>query len=65
MNPVQREAIRYVLIGLGFGLIWAAIQYANGNVTDLNILAGPVIVFGAMGLVMWGIRRVVIALRNR
>lgn len=65
MNPVLREAIRYVLIGLGFGLIWAVIQYTNGNVTDFNILAGPVIVFGAMGLVMWGIRRAVIALRNR
>ena len=60
-----REALRYVLIGLGFGLIWAAIVYTNGTITNLNQLAGPVIVFGLAGLIMWGLRRAVIALRNR
>ena len=65
MNPLLREAIRYVLIGLGFGLIWAIIQYTKGSITDLNVLAGPVIVFGVMGLGLWGIRRAVIALRDR
>ncbi|MGB0631182.1 MAG: hypothetical protein ACPGRZ_10850 [Alphaproteobacteria bacterium] len=65
MTPLLREGLRYVTIGLAFGLIWAVIQYTNGSITDFKILAGPVIVFGAAGLLMWGIRRAVIALRNR
>ena len=59
-----REALRYVLIGLGFGLIWAIIQYTNGSITDFKVLAGPVIVFGAAGLLMWGLRRAVIKMRG-
>jgi hypothetical protein len=65
MTPLIREALRYVTIGQGFGLIWAVIQYTNGSITDLKVLAGPVIVFGAAGLLMWGLRRALIALRNR
>ena len=65
MPPLAREILRYVAIGLAFGLIWAAMQYANGQIRDVATLAGPVIVFGLAGLVMWGLRRAVIALRNR
>ena len=32
MTPLLREALRYVTIGLGFGLIWAVIQYTNGSI---------------------------------
>ena len=63
--PLLKEAFRYVVIGLAFGLIWAVIQYTNGSITDFTVLAGPVIVFGAAGLLMWGFRRAVIALKNR
>lgn len=60
-----REALRYVAIGLGFGLIWAVIQYTNGQITNFKTLGGLAITFGAAGLMMWGIRRAVIAIRAR
>ena len=59
-----REAFRYVTIGLAFGLVWATVQYTNGNITDFKTLAGPVIVFGAAGFLMWGLRRALIRFRN-
>ena len=65
MSPLLREALRFVAIGLAFGLIWAVMQYTNGQIRDIGTLAGPVIVFGFAGLVMWGGRRLVIRLRNR
>ncbi len=65
MSPLLREILRYVAIGLAFGLIWAAMQYANGQIRDIATLIGPVVVFGLAGLLMWGLRRAVIALRNR
>ena len=65
MTPLFREFLRYVMIGLAFGLIWAAIQYTNGSITDFKLLAGPVVVFGVAGILMWGLRRALITLRNR
>lgn len=65
MNALVAEMVRYVGIALVFGLIWAAIQYANGQIRDPVTLAGPVILFGLVGLAMWGLRRLVVKLRGR
>ena len=64
MPETVREILRYVLIGLAFGLAWAVMQIANGQVRDFYALAGPVLVFGFAGIVMWCLRRVVRAIRN-
>ena len=65
MKPRLQEAIRFVTIGLAFGLVWATVQYVNGQIRDLGILIGPVLAFGSIGLVMWGLRQVVIYFKNR
>ncbi len=55
---------RYVLIGVGFGIIWAVVQYMNGQIQELNALVSPVLVFGVVGGVMWVIRQLVARIRN-
>ena len=65
MSPRFREIVRFVTIGLAFGLVWATVQYVNGQMRDFAVLIGPVLFFGAAGLVMWGLRQVVIYFRNR
>lgn len=65
MSPTAREILRYVTIGLAFGLIWAVMQYANGQIRDITALIGPVLVFGVAGLLMWGLRRFLRSMRNR
>lgn len=64
MAPVAREILRFALTGVAFGLVWAAMQYINGHVRDLPALLGPVAAFGLGGVVMWGVRRVVRAVRG-
>ena len=65
MNPRLREATRFVVIGLAFGLVWASMQYINGQIRDITTLAAPLIGFGAAGLLMWCLRRAVLYFRNR
>ena len=48
--------MKYVLVGLAFGLAWAAIQYVRGTVTEPAALLGPVLLFGIFGAVLWGVR---------
>ena len=60
-----REVLRYVAISTGFGLVWASMQYANGQVRDLAALAGPVVVFALAGVVTWTARRAYKAMRKR
>ena len=55
---------RYVLIGVGFGIIWAVVQYMNGQIQELNALVSPVLIFGVVGGVMWVIRQLVARLKN-
>jgi hypothetical protein len=64
MSPRLKEAMRFVTIGLAFGLVWATMQYINGHIRDFAALAGPVIAFGGAGLLMWGLRRLVVYLRR-
>lgn len=65
MSPRLREIVRFVTIGLAFGLVWATVQYVNGQIRDFSVLIGPVLVFGLAGLLMWGLRQAVIYFRNR
>lgn len=65
MSPRLREIVRFVTIGLAFGLVWATVQYVNGQIRDFSVLIGPVLVFGVAGLLMWGLRQAVIYFRNR
>lgn len=65
MSPAVREALRFVTIGLAFGLVWATVQYINGQIRDFGTLVGPIIVCGVAGLLMWALRRAVVYLRNR
>lgn len=64
MPPVAKEILRHVVIGLCFGLAWAAVQFANGQIRDAASLAGPVLIFGFAGLLTWVLRRAVAALRR-
>ena len=52
-------------ISTGFGLVWASMQYANGQIRDLEALTGPVVVFALAGVVTWLARRGYQALRKR
>lgn len=65
MSPQFREIVRFVAIGLAFGLIWAGMQYAKGEITDPAVLAGPVVMFGLAGVLMWALRRIVNYFRGR
>lgn len=65
MSPRLREIVRFVTIGLAFGLVWATVQYVNGQIRDFTVLVGPVLVFGVAGLLMWALRQAVIRFRNR
>ena len=48
--------MRYIAVGLAFGCAWAAIQYLRGETTSLPALAGPVLLCGAFGALLWGVR---------
>lgn len=65
MSPRLREVIRFVTIGLAFGLVWATVQFVNGQIRDFTVLIGPVLFFGIAGFLMWGLRQAVIRFRNR
>lgn len=56
--------MKYIIVGLAFGLGWAGIQYFNGAITNPVALAGPVLLFGIFGAVLWGIRALVLRLRK-
>lgn len=57
--------MRYVLVGLAFGLVWAAIQYARDTVTEPAALIGPVVLFVLFGAVLWGIRVLILHFRKK
>ena len=57
--------MRYIAVGLAFGGGWAALQYFRGEVTEPAALAGPVILCGAFGAVLWGLRVLVLKISGR
>ena len=52
--------MRYIAVGLVFGCGWAAIQYFRGEIADLAALAGPVLLCGLFGALLWGLRALLI-----
>ena len=48
--------MRYIAVGLAFGCGWAAIQYFRGEVTAVPALAGPILLCGLFGALLWGLR---------
>ena len=54
--------MRYIAVGLAFGCGWAAIQYFRGEVTTIPALAGPILLCGLFGGLLWAIRAVLVRL---
>ncbi len=54
--------MRYIAVGLAFGCGWAAIQYFRGEIADFAALAGPVLLCGLFGALLWGLRAALIRL---
>ena len=52
--------MRYIAVGLAFGCGWAAIQYFRGEIADVAALAGPVLLCGLFGALLWGLRALLI-----
>ena len=57
--------MRYIAVGLAFGCGWAAIQYFRGEMADIPALAGPVLLCGLFGALLWGLRSVLIRVVGR
>ena len=57
--------MRYIAVGLAFGCGWAAIQYFRGEMADIPALAGPVLLCGLFGALLWGLRAVLIRVVGR
>ncbi len=51
--------MRYIVIGMLFGGVWAIIQMARGDITDPAALAIPVLFCGMFGAILWGVRALV------
>lgn len=57
---------RNLLVAVCFGMIWASIQYTQGRITDLRVLAVYVAVFVVVGaLLIWGVQTLVDWYRKR
>ncbi len=57
--------MKYIVVGLVFGLVWAGVQWGRDEVTEPVALAVPVIFCGAFGAVLWGLRVLVLRLRGQ
>jgi len=56
--------LRYIAVGLAFGLVWAVMQVVRGDTTELAMLVVAVLVCGLFGAMLWGIRSLVLRLRR-
>ena len=57
--------MRYIAIGLAFGVAWAAIQLLRGEMTAPVQLAVPIVLCGAFGAALWGVRALILRLTRR
>ncbi len=57
--------MRYILVGLAFGLAWAAMQVVRGETSEPAVLAGAVLICGLFGALLWGLRSLALRLRRR
>ena len=57
---------RYLTVASCFALIWASIQYTQGRITNLAILATYMVVFVVLGSVLcWAMEKIVRWYRHR
>ena len=59
------SGLRYIAVGLAFGLAWAAMQVVRGEASEPFGLVVAVLICGLFGAVLWGIRSLVLRLRHR
>ena len=57
--------MRYIVVGLAFGLAWAAMQVVRGETSEPAVLVIAVVICGLFGAVLWGIRSMVLRWRQR
>ena len=57
-------ALRYIVVGLAFGLVWAAMQAVRGETSEPVTLVAAVVICGLFGAVLWAIRSLVLRLRR-
>ena len=57
--------LRYIAVGLAFGLAWAAMQVIRGETVGPVGLVVAVIICGLFGALLWGIRSLLLRLRQR
>ncbi len=57
--------MRYIAVGLAFGLAWAAMQVVRGETSEPAVLAVAVVICGLFGAVLWGIRSLALRWRRR
>ncbi len=53
------------MVGLAFGLAWAAMQAVRGETSEPVVLAVAVVICGLFGAVLWGIRSLALRWRRR
>ncbi len=65
-GPKEQRVLRYLTVASCFALIWASIQYTQGRITDLTILAANMAIFVLFGTVLcWTVEKIVHWYRHR
>lgn len=57
--------MRYVAVGLAFGLAWAAMMVARGETSEPIALTTAVVICGLFGAALWGARALLLRWRAR
>ena len=57
--------MRYIAVGLAFGLVWAGMTFVRDDTTEPVVLAGAVTMCGLFGAVLWGVRTLLVRWRQR
>ncbi len=57
--------MRYIVVGLAFGMVWAILQWSRDEIVEPVTLLVSVLLCGAFGAFLWGVRTLVIHLRGR
>ena len=57
--------MRYIAVGLAFGLAWAAMQVARGEASEPAVLVGAVVMCALFGAALWAVRSLVLRWRRR